>query len=128
LLQYSVLKIGEENSVLSLEAKIIILFNLKPIDKAIEDYTLDRFICKVKHSTKNIFGEVIPFSMLYTGGRIIFRFVGTLVRWVSTGFQKTFKDLWDGPEEFEHSLDYSFATGLIGFITIVVILFLITRC
>jgi len=44
LMGYLIHKIGEENFLLSLSAKIIILLSLKPIDKGIEHYMLRRLV------------------------------------------------------------------------------------
>jgi tetratricopeptide (TPR) repeat protein len=46
LMGYAIRFLGEENFLLSLAAKVIILLSLKPIDKAIEKYMLRRFVIK----------------------------------------------------------------------------------
>ncbi len=68
--------------------------------------------------------------MFNSTGSTIVKFFGTLVRWIAVGFRKSFKDLWDGPENFEHSLDYAFATKMLGFGFILFIGFILSnlRC
>ena len=56
------------------------------------------------------------------------KFLGTIVRWVTTGFKVPFKELWNGPQEFEHALDYGCATQIIGLIALVVLGFFLSKC
>lgn len=64
-------------------------------------------------------------KQIYTGAYLL-RLVGTIVRWISVGFSKSFKQLWDGPEDFEKQLDYALATKLIGMIILFLIIFALT--
>jgi tetratricopeptide (TPR) repeat protein len=50
---YVLSKVGEGNFLLSITAKIIIIFSLRPINIAIESYLLRRFVLKNRHLPKS---------------------------------------------------------------------------
>jgi hypothetical protein len=67
-------------------------------------------------------------NMFY--GATIVRFFGALVRWLIKGFKGTFKDVWNGPsnEDGNLSADYEVSTNIIGFVFIVTLIIVLTRC
>jgi len=59
-------------------------------------------------------------------GAIIWRLVGTFVRWLLKGFKGSFSDVWSGGNELTtgEKAEYEFATNLIGITTAFIIIIL----
>ncbi len=59
-------------------------------------------------------------------GAIVWRFVGTLVRWLFKGFKGHFSEVWSGGDELSsgNKAEYEFTTNIIGFATVFVLIIL----
>lgn len=54
-------------------------------------------------------------------GSIVFRFFGTLLRWLFKGFSSSFKEVWNG----DGSGEYEIISNVLGFIVVSIIGYLI---